>query len=75
MRQPDARVEDVAELKKILKRLITLHNITHEVIFNSRKYQTGRFEEIEMVIHNDHAFSRNYHFPRNQMVEYYNDNA
>src|SRR6266498_483437 len=29
MRQPGARVEDVAELEKILKRPITLHDITH----------------------------------------------
>src|SRR6266480_4351688 len=35
MCQPGARVEDVAELEKILKRLITLHAITHGVIFNT----------------------------------------
>ena len=75
MRQPGARVEDVAELEKILKRPITLHDITHGVIFNSGKYRTGRFEEIEMVVHNGHAFSRNHHFSRDRMVEYYNDNA
>ena len=75
MCQPGARVEDVAELEKILKRPITLHDITHGVIFNSGKYRTGRFEEIEMVVHNGHAFPRNHHFPRDRMVEYYNDNA
>ncbi len=50
-------------------------DITHGTIFNSGKYRTGRFKEIEMVIHNGHAFPRNYHFPRDQMVKYYNDNA
>jgi hypothetical protein len=75
MRQPGARVQDVAELEKILKRPITLHDITHGVIFNSGKYRTGRFEEIEMIVHNGHAFPRNHHFPRDRMVEYYNDNA
>ncbi|CAG8829620.1 19039_t:CDS:2, partial [Racocetra persica] len=30
---------------------------------------------IEMVVHNGHAFSRNHHFPRDRMVEYYNNNA
>ncbi len=75
IRQPGARVEDVAKLKKILKRLITLYDITHRVIFNSGKYQTDRFEEIEMVVHNGHAFPRNHHFLRDRMVEYYNDNA
>ncbi|PKK67855.1 hypothetical protein RhiirC2_782991 [Rhizophagus irregularis] len=64
MRQSGARVEDVAELEKILKRPIKLLDITHGTIFNSRKYRTGRFEEIEMVIHNGHAFPRNHHFPR-----------
>ncbi|CAG8739515.1 23198_t:CDS:2, partial [Racocetra persica] len=73
--QPGARVEDVAELEKILKRPIKLLDITHGTIFNSEKYQTGRYEEIEMVVHNGHAFSRNHHFPRDRMVKYYNDNA
>jgi hypothetical protein len=38
MRQPGARVEDVAELEKILKRPIKLLDITHGTIFNSGKY-------------------------------------
>ncbi len=75
MRQPGAQVEDVAELEKILKRRIKLLDITHGTIFNSEKYWTGRFEEIEMVVHNSHAFSKNYHFSRDRMVKYYNDNA
>ena len=75
MRQPGARVEDVAELEKILKKPIKLLDITHRTIFNSEKYRTGRFEEIEMVVYNGHAFSRNQHFPKDRMVEYYNDNA
>ena len=62
MCQPGAQVQDVAELEKILKRPITLHDITHGTIFNSGKYRTGRFEEIEMVVHNGHAFPRNHHF-------------
>ncbi|CAG8546369.1 7872_t:CDS:2 [Ambispora gerdemannii] len=41
----------------------------------SGKYRTGRFEEIEMVVHNGHTFPRNHHFPRDRMVEYYSDNA
>ncbi|CAG8628278.1 23350_t:CDS:10, partial [Racocetra persica] len=36
MCQPDARVEDVAELEKILKRPIKLLDITHGTIFNNR---------------------------------------
>jgi hypothetical protein len=28
-----------------------------------------------MVVYNGHAFPRNHHFPRDRMVEYYNDNA
>jgi hypothetical protein len=75
MHQPGARVEDIAELEKILKRPIKLLDITYGTIFNSGKYQTGRFEEIEMVVHNGHTFPRNHHFPRDRMVEYYNDNT
>ncbi|PKK75346.1 hypothetical protein RhiirC2_773708 [Rhizophagus irregularis] len=68
MRQPGARIEDVAELEKILKRPIKLLDITHRTIFNSKKYRTERFEEIEMVVHNGHTFSRNHHFPRDRMI-------
>ncbi|RGB28903.1 hypothetical protein C1646_767229 [Rhizophagus diaphanus] len=52
MRQPDTWVKNVAELEKILKRPIKLLDITHGTIFNSGKYQTGRFEEIEMKVIN-----------------------
>jgi len=37
MRIPGARVQNVAELEKILKRPITLLDITHGTIFNSGK--------------------------------------
>ncbi|KAF0484341.1 hypothetical protein F8M41_023026 [Gigaspora margarita] len=71
MRIPGARVQNVAELEKILKRPITLLDITHGKIFNSGKYRAGKYEEIEMVVHNGHAFLRNQHFPKDRMVEYY----
>ncbi|CAG8851861.1 9069_t:CDS:2, partial [Racocetra persica] len=58
-------------LEKILKRLIKLLDITHGTIFNSRKYQPGKYEEIGMVVHNGYAFPRNQHFPRDRIVEYY----
>ncbi|CAG8795186.1 11424_t:CDS:2, partial [Racocetra persica] len=45
---PGARVQDVAELEKILKRPIKLLDITHGTIFNSRKYRSGKYEEIGM---------------------------
>ncbi|CAG8553894.1 12053_t:CDS:10, partial [Racocetra fulgida] len=70
-----ARVYDIAELEKILKRSITLLDITYGTIFNSKKYRSGKYEEIEMVVHNGHAFPRNQHFPRNRMVEYYKDDT
>ncbi|CAG8841798.1 3088_t:CDS:2, partial [Racocetra persica] len=66
-----ARVQDIAELEKILKRPIKLLDITHSTIFNSEKYRSGKYEEIGMVVHNGHAFLRNQHFPRDRMVEYY----
>ena len=75
MRQPGARVGNVAELEKILKRLIKLFDITYGIIFNSRKYRTGRFEEIEMIVHNGHIFPKNHQFLKDRMVKYYNDNV
>ncbi|CAG8791235.1 23587_t:CDS:2, partial [Racocetra persica] len=71
MRIPDARVQDVAELEKILKQPIKLLDITHGTIFNSGKYRSGKYEEIRMVVHNGHAFPRNQHFSRDRMVKYY----
>ncbi|CAG8828392.1 4246_t:CDS:2, partial [Racocetra persica] len=43
-----ARVQDVAELEKILNRPIKLLDITHSTIFNSGKYRSGKYEEIGM---------------------------
>ncbi|CAI2170168.1 18790_t:CDS:10 [Funneliformis geosporum] len=43
IRQPDAQVEDVAELEKILKRSIKLLDIPQETIFNSVKYRTVEY--------------------------------
>ncbi|CAG8699213.1 9201_t:CDS:2, partial [Racocetra persica] len=54
MRIPGARVQDVAELEKILKRPIKLLDITHGTIFNSGKYRSGKYEEIGIVVHNGH---------------------
>ncbi|CAG8573144.1 12136_t:CDS:2 [Cetraspora pellucida] len=72
---PGARVQDVAELEKILKRPITLLDITYGTIFNSKKYRFGKYKEIEMVVHNGHAFSRNHYFLKDRMVEYYKEDT
>ncbi|CAG8836097.1 18708_t:CDS:10, partial [Gigaspora margarita] len=56
MRILGARVQDVAKLEKILN-----------TIFNSKKYRSDKYEEIEMVVHNGYAFPRNQHFSRDQM--------
>ncbi|CAG8695958.1 18005_t:CDS:2, partial [Cetraspora pellucida] len=68
-------VQDVAELEKIIKRPITLLDITHGTIFSSKKYRSDKYKEIEMVVHNGHAFPRNHHFPKDRMVEYYKDDT
>ncbi|RHZ67045.1 hypothetical protein Glove_303g122 [Diversispora epigaea] len=75
IRIPGVRVQDVAKLEKILKWPITLLDITHGKIFNSGKYRAGKYEEIEMVVHNEHAFLRNQHFPRDRIVEYYKNDT
>ncbi|CAG8748062.1 24475_t:CDS:2, partial [Racocetra persica] len=43
MRIPGARVQDVAELEKILKQPITLLDITHSTIFNRKKYRSVEY--------------------------------
>ncbi|RHZ75703.1 hypothetical protein Glove_212g83 [Diversispora epigaea] len=69
------KVQDVESLKRILKQPITLLDITHGTIFNSGKYRTSKYKDIEMVVHNGHAFPRNQHFPKDRMVEYYKGNT
>ncbi|CAG8838251.1 22586_t:CDS:2, partial [Gigaspora margarita] len=75
MHIPGARVQDVAELEKILKQPIKLLDITHGTIFNSKKYRSGKYKEIEIVVHNVHVFPRNQHFPRDRIVEYYKNDT
>ncbi|CAG8711079.1 20536_t:CDS:2 [Gigaspora margarita] len=75
MRIPGAQVQDVVELEKILKRPITLLDITHGTIFNSKKYRSGKYEEIEIVVHNSYAFPRNQHFSRDRIVKYFKNDT
>jgi len=51
-----------------------LLDIIQRTIFNSKKYQIGKFEVIEIVVYNVYAFLKNYYFLRDQMVKYYNNN-
>ncbi|CAG8747208.1 18144_t:CDS:2, partial [Cetraspora pellucida] len=46
-----ARVQDIAELEKILKRSIKLLDITHSTIFNSKKYRSDKYEKIRMIVY------------------------
>ncbi|CAG8515413.1 7649_t:CDS:2 [Cetraspora pellucida] len=64
MRISDAQIQDVAELEKILN-----------TIFNNKKYKLDKYEEIEIVVYNEHAFLQNHHFPKDQIVEYYKNNT
>ena len=64
MRIPGTRVQNVAELEKILKRPIKLLDITHGTIFNSGKYRSGKYEEIGMVVHNGPCISKKPALPK-----------
>ncbi|CAG8827475.1 41102_t:CDS:2, partial [Gigaspora margarita] len=56
MHIPGAQVHDVAELEKILKQPITLLDITHSTIFNSKKYRLGNtWEAINNVLQGPQA--------------------
>ena len=65
-----ATVDDVAELEKILKRSIILTDIAGEEIFNSGKYQ-GQHRQVELIVHNGHAWPRDLHFPQAREVNIY----
>ena len=68
-----AKVEDVAELEKILWRPIVLRDIAGKDIFNRGKY--GRNRPIELICHNGHAWPKDLHFPQSREVHIYEDNV
>ncbi|RHZ81998.1 hypothetical protein Glove_115g12 [Diversispora epigaea] len=47
----------------------------YEFLTLSKKYQFGKYEEIEMVVYNGYGFPRNQHFPKDQMVKYYKNDT
>ncbi|MEW8688909.1 MAG: hypothetical protein AB2556_24080 [Candidatus Thiodiazotropha sp.] len=66
-----ATVDDVAELEKILKRAIILRDIAGENIYDSGKYQHSRWETVELICHNGHAWPKDLHFPQSREVHIY----
>ena len=68
-----AKVEDVAELEKILWRPIVERDIAGEDIFNRGKY--GRNRPIELICHNGHAWPKDLHFPQSREVYIYEGNV
>ena len=68
-----AKVEDVAELEKILWRPIVLRDIAGEDIFNRGEY--GRNRPIELICHNGHAWPKDLHFPQSREVHIYEGNV
>ena len=73
-----AKVDDVAELEKILKRVIILRDIAGEDILNSGKYGrggNGGHRSIELICHNGHAWPKDLHFPQSREVHIYEGNV
>ena len=69
-----ARVDDIADLEKILKRAIILRDIAGEDIYNSGKYQRGGDGirgKVELIVHNGHAWDKNLHFQASRQVHIY----
>ena len=73
-----ATVDDVAELEKILKRAIVLRDIAGEDIYNSGKYQRGGNGvrgKVELIVHNGHAWSKDFYFPQSREIHFYEGNV
>ena len=69
-----ATVEDVADQEKLLKRAIVLRDVAGKDIYNSGKYQRGGNGvrgKVELIVHNDHAWSKDLHFPQSTEVHFY----
>ncbi|MES9879416.1 MAG: hypothetical protein ABW185_00860 [Sedimenticola sp.] len=64
-------VEDVVGLEKILKRAIILRDIAGEDICNTGKYWASRWNPVELICHNGHAWSKDLHFPQSRQVHIY----
>ena len=66
----DATVDDVAELERILKRVIILMDIAGKDIYNNGKYRS-RGADMELIVHNGHAWLKDLHFPQSREVHFY----
>ena len=65
-----ATVQDVVRLEKILEKAIVLKDIAGEDIYNCCKYMVKK-GPIELICHNDHAWSKDLHFPQSREVHLY----
>ena len=65
-----ATVDDVAELEHILKQSIVLRDIAGEPIYDSGKYKS-RGTNLDLIVHNGHAWSADLHFPTSRQVHFY----
>ena len=65
-----ATVDDVAELERILKHAIILRDIAGKDIYNNGKYRS-READTELIVHNDHAWLKDLHFPQSREVHFY----
>ncbi|KAK3700996.1 hypothetical protein RRG08_063250 [Elysia crispata] len=66
-----ATLRDVAELEKILKRVVIVRDITGVDLYNSRKYQHSGWKTIELTLHNGHAWGADLHFPQAREIAIY----
>ena len=60
----------MAELERILKRAIILRDIAGKDIYNNGKYRS-RGADIELIVHNGHAWPKDFHFPQSKEVHIY----
>ena len=68
-------VDDVARLEKILKRAIILKDIAGKGIYNTNKYAGYRNRNIEVIVHNGHAWSKKLHFPQSRQIHIYENDV
>ena len=60
----------MAELERILKRAIILRDIAGKDIYNNGKYRS-RGADMELIVHNGHAWSKDLHFFQSREVHFY----
>ena len=66
-----ATIKDLKKLESFIERSIIVKDITGRDLYNTGKYR--RYKKIEIIQHNEHAWSKNIQFPKIRKVKFFEE--